>query len=182
MAQHILLLNVIFLGLGLTYLALKWPTKRFRISTFSEHASTTRAATAWYCLLFVATHIAMTSFMAWWFIPTFSLPAYALLPVATIFIFQTACTLVPYRPRSVQNIIHLVLAVTGALFIPVSLVTLMIAPSVFNDAHMIILLIALAVIIANIIVNVAWHKEIVKSAQLVHYSCFFLPLLLITYC
>lgn len=179
--QHILLANTVFLAVCLWVLTTKWPTAAPSTSTFSEHAATNRASVAWYCFMFAATHLCIVLFMSLWFIPTFSLPPPLIFPVALIFILQTACTLVPYRPGTRQHTVHLALALSGAAMIPASLIMMLTLPSTLSVTHDIALILALGVLALTILWSLIVQKRIVKIAQLIYYLCFFVPLLFIVY-
>lgn len=111
--RHLLLLTIVLLLAGLSFVLYRWP--RGAQYSFSQHAAQTKSASIFYALLFLITSPILVLYFGFWFIPTFQAPQILLYVIILVGIFQVACTLAPERGSKRRVLAHRLLAgVSGA--------------------------------------------------------------------
>jgi hypothetical protein len=91
--QHLLLLVIIMLTLGLAYTVIKWPGGLHM--TFSQHVAIARRSAIYYAILFLATLPLLMWFIAGWLVPQKQLPDGFLWFTYIAVLFQIVCTWFP---------------------------------------------------------------------------------------
>lgn len=177
--QHLLLLVIAVLVLGLTFTVVKW--RGGLHMTFSQHVVATRWSKISYALLFLVTLPIFVWFVAAWLVPHKNLPEAFLWFTYIAVIFQILCTWVPEEGGR-KTIVHRVLTgISGVAMLPL-VVILAVSPGLSPFVR---LAAWVAFSFMAILLAVAMsHQKGYKWAlllQIGYYAAFFLVLVLATY-
>lgn len=177
--QHLLVLIIAALILGLTFTVTRWPGGLHM--TFSQHVARARWSKIYYALLFLVTLPVLAWFIAAWLVPGKQLPEAFLWFTYIAVLFQILCTWFP-EEGGWKTAVHRVLTgISGVAMLPlvVMLATASSLPLfvkftawVAFGFMMVLLAIALS------------HQKGYKWALLLqvgYYAAFFLVLLVVTY-
>lgn len=177
--QHLLILIITVLILGLAYTVTRWPGGLHM--TFSQHVAVARSSAIYYAFLFLATLPLLVWFIGGWLVPQKQLPDAFLWFTYIAVLFQIVCTWFP-EVGGWRTTVHRVLTgISGIAMLPL-VVMLAVASSLsvvvrfsawFVLAFMVFLL-------AIALGNQKGHKWTLLL-QIGYYAAFFAILLLATY-
>lgn len=114
--QHLGLLIVLLLIVGLTFAVTKW--KGGLHLTFSQHVAPKRSSQVFYSVLFLITLPLLMFFFTDWLIPTKHLPTAFLLFAAVAVLFQIVCTWIPEEGGRKAVIHRILTAISGISLLP----------------------------------------------------------------
>jgi len=118
--QHLLLLVIALLVIGLAFTVVKWPGGAHM--TFSQHAATSRWSKIYYSLLFMITLPLLMWFFAGWFVPEKALPAAFLWFAGIAVAFQILCTWVPEEGGTKTKVHRALTAISGIAMLPLVII------------------------------------------------------------
>ena len=177
--QHLLILVIIMLILGLTYTVTKWPGGLHM--TFSQHVATSRQSTVYYACLFVATLPLLLWFISGWLVPQRQLPEAFLWFAYIAVIFQIVCTWFP-EVGGWRTTVHRVLTgISGIAMLP--LVAMVATAASLSAAIRLMAWFALGFMVFLLVIALT-HQKGYKWAlllQVCYYAAFFVVLLSATY-
>jgi hypothetical protein len=177
--QHLLVVVIIVLILGLTYTATQWPGGLHM--TFSQHAAATRSSKIFYALLFLGTLPLLLWFIASWFVPNKHLPAAFLWFAYIAVLFQIVCTWFPEEGAWRTTVHRALTGVSGFAMLP--LVYMLATSSALSIFIRITAWVALGFMLTLLAIALS-HQKGYKWALLLqvgYYAAFFLVMLLTTY-
>jgi hypothetical protein len=177
--QHLLLLVVVMLILGLTFTVIRWPGGLHM--TFSQHVARARWSKVYYALLFLVSLPLFVWFVAAWLVPSKQLPQAFLWLTYIAVVFQILCTWFPEEGGWKTTIHRILTGISGIAMLP--LVTMLatapsLSPLVRTTAWAAFGFMAMLLVIA------LSHQKGYKWAlllQIGYYAAFFLALLMATY-
>lgn len=177
--QHLGLLSVVLLAIGLTVTAMTLPGGLQK--TFSQRVANNTKAELYYALLFIAVLPLLYVFFLLWFVPVIGIHHSFLWFAAVAILFQIACTFVPER-GGVYTIVHRVLtAISGVALLP--LVAIMATtPSISEllQQAMWVIFVLMVVLLLIALINQKGFKYALLL-QIGYYALFFCAVLLVTY-
>jgi len=178
--QHLGLLTIILLIMGLGFVITKWPGGIHM--TFSQHAATNRSSKVFYSSLFMLTLPILMLFFSAWLVPEKDLSNVFLWFAGVSVVFQIVCTWVP-EDGGIRTVIHRILtSISGIAMLPLVAVIAM-APNLSAFVRT-MALIVLFLMIALIGIALRNQKEYKRALllQVGYYAAFFLVILTATYC
>ena len=177
--QHLIILIILLLVVGLTFTAIKW--KGGLHMTFSQHAATSRWSKIFYSLLFLVTLPMLMLFFVAWFVPTKNLPSAFLWFAAIAIIFQIACTWVPEEGGRRTTVHRILAGISGVALLPLVVI-------IATSPHLSLLLkniawVALFVMMILLGITLMNQKgyRYALLLQVGYYAVFFIVLLITTY-
>ena len=114
--QHLILLVLILLVAGLTFISVRWPGGLHM--TFSQHVARGRWPKMYYSLLFLMTMPILFWFFAAWFVPENGLTAAFTWFAVVAIIFQIACTFVPEVGGTRTKMHRILTGISGLAMLP----------------------------------------------------------------
>lgn len=177
--QHLGLLTVLLLIIGLTVTVTKW--KGGLHLTFSQHAATSHSSKVFYSLLFLFTLPILMVFITTWLVPTKNLPNLFIWFSSVAILFQIVCTWIPEEGGR-KTIVHRILtAISGIALLP-----LMVIIGISANLSMTIRNVAwigFGVMIALLSIALSNPKgyRYALLLQIGYYTIFFIVILMITY-
>jgi hypothetical protein len=177
--QHLILLVITLLVIGLAYVPLRWPGGLHM--TFSQHVAAQRRSIIYYILLFLVTLPLLLWFFVDWLVPERSLPG-AFVWFATIAVaFQIACTFVP-ETGGIRTTIHrLLTGISGFAMLP--LVVMLVVGRQLSAFTQIMAGLTLAWMLVMLSIALMHQKGHDKALllQVGYYAGFFVAILTATY-
>jgi hypothetical protein len=177
--QHVLLLIIIALIIGLTFTVTKWPGGPHM--TFSQHVTATRWSKIFYALLFLVTLPALAWFIAVWLVPHKQLPEAFLWFTYIAVLFQILCTWFPEEGGWKTTVHRVLTSISGVTMLPLVFI-LATAPSLSPSIRLAAWA-ALGFMIILLVIALR-HQKGYKWAlllQIGYYAAFFSVLVLTTY-
>lgn len=177
--QHLGLLTLMLLIVGLGFVITKWPGGIHM--TFSQHAANNRSSKIYYSLLFLITLPIFMLFFSAWFVPEKNLPVIFLWFAGVAVVFQIVCTWFP-EEGGTSTIVHRILtSISGVAMLP--LVAIIATASNLSAFVRTISLIALFLMIALLGIALKNQKSYERALllQVGYYATFFLAILVATY-
>lgn len=177
--QHLILLTITLLIVGLAFTMLRW--RGGLHMTFSQHAAVNRTATIYYSLLFLVTLPILITFFATWYVPVNNLPSAFLWFAVASALFQIVCTWFPENGGTNTKIHRVLTGLSGVTLLP--LMMIIASSSNFSDIVRIITWAALAVML--VLLSIALKNQggyrYALLLQIGYYATFFMALLISTY-
>lgn len=177
--QHLILLVIVLLAAGLTYVPVRWPGGLHK--TFSQHVARDRWSKVYYSLFFLVTLPLLLLFFVAWLVPVKNLPA-AFIWFATIaVVFQIVCTFVP-EDGGVRTKIHRVLTgISGFAMLPlVIMLALAEHLSFFTKLVAAGMLVVMLMLLTIALRHQKGHDKALLL-QVGYYTGFFIAILAVTY-
>jgi hypothetical protein len=177
--QHVLLLTIITLILGLTFTVTKWPGGLHM--TFSQHVVVTRWSKIFYALLFLVTLPALVWFTAAWLVPHRHLPEAFLWCTYMAVLFQILCTWFPEEGGWKTAVHRILTGISGIAMLP--LVVMLATASSLSPSVRLAAWVAVGFMILLLTIALSHQKGYKWSLllQIGYYAVFFLVLVLATY-
>lgn len=177
--QHLGLLTILLLIIGLAFTITKW--KGGIHMTFSQHAVKNRWAKIFYFLLFLVTLPLLMLFFVVWLVPTKNLPNIFLFFAAIATIFQIVCTWFPEEGGRKTTIHRLLTAISGIALLPLMVIiaTATNLSMFIRGATWIGLLLMLALL--SIALRNQKGYRYALLLQVGYYTIFFIIILMVTY-
>jgi hypothetical protein len=177
--QHLALLTVLLLIIGLTFTVTKW--RGGLHLTFSQHAATNRSSKIFYSLLFITTLPILMLFFMNWLVPTKNLPNEFLWYAAVAILFQIACTLIPEEGGR-KTVIHRILtSISGVALLPLMLI-IATAPNLSTTIHNTTWIgLLLMIVLLGIALRNQRGYRFALLLQVGYYTIFFIVILMVTY-
>ena len=177
--QHLLILVIILVVTGLSFLLIKWPGSLNK--TFSQHAAATKWSKIYYSLLFIVTLPLLFLYILDWLVPTKNLPNAFLWFAVIAVTFQILCTFFPEEGNPNAKIHRILTGISGIAMLPlVAIIAL--SPTVSTFASV---LAWLSLTFMLVLLGIALtHQKGFKWALLLqvgYYAAFFTVLLSVTY-
>jgi hypothetical protein len=177
--QHLLILIVVVLILGLTYTVAKWPGGLHM--TFSQHVAVARRSAIYYAFLFLTTLPLLVWFVGGWLVPQKQLPDAFLWFTYVAVLFQIVCTWFPEVGGWRTSVHRILTGISGVAMLPL-VVILATAPSLSMTVRS-SAWIALAFMVFLLAIALSNQKgyKWALPLQIGYYAAFFVVLLLATY-
>ena len=182
--EHLLLLSVILLVIGLGFLVYQWPQGHSK--TFSQHAAAQRTSIYYYAGLFVAVTPLLALFFYSYFIPRFDLGALFSFAILLAISAQLAAAFIPevggwksrvHRQTAGWSAFGLFLAVTSITYeLPLSLPLF-----IFTIFTMMVMLSFSFLTLKSTISRKLFEHRYFLWLQIIYYTLFFGVILLVTY-
>lgn len=177
--QHLLVLVIIVLVLGLTYTVTRWPGGLHM--TFSQHAAVARRSAMYYSILFLVTLPLLVWFIGEWLTPQKHLPDAFLWLTCAAVLFQIVCTWFPEVGGWRTTVHRTLTGISGIAMLP--LVFILATTSTLSAAVRFSAWVTLGFMVFLLVValsNQKGHKWALLL-QIGYYSAFFVELLMATY-
>jgi len=177
--QHLLVVVIVMLILGLTYVVAKWPGGLHM--TFSQHVAVGRQSAIYYAFLFLATLPLLVWFISGWLVPQKQLPDAFLWFAYVAVIFQIACTWFP-EVGGWRTTAHRVLTgISGIAMLP--LVVMLATASNLSSVVRLAAWAALGFMVFLLSIALIHQKGYrwTLLLQIGYYATFFIVLLIVTY-
>lgn len=177
--QHLVLVSLALLVIGLTYTALKLPGRLSQ--TFSQRVANNTIAEILYSVLFLCALPLLYLFFADWFVPTNHISQMFLIFAAVAVVFQIGCTWVPERGGRMTVIHRTLTGISGIALLPAVLVITTARSISVGLRYAIWGVLALMIIL--LIVALANQKgfRYALLLQVGYYALFFATILVVTY-
>jgi len=177
--QHLGLLTLALLIIGLWFVVTKWPGGMHM--TFSQHAAKNRSSKIFYALLFLITLPLLMLFFSAWLVPEKNLPASFLWFAWVAIAFQIVCTWVP-EEGGTKTIVHRILTgISGIALLPlVAIISISPGISTFARTVAIIALLVMTALLGIALRNQKQYKRALLL-QIGYYAAFFLAIVAATY-
>jgi len=177
--QHLILLIIILLAVGLAYVPLRWPGGLHM--TFSQHVAAHHWSKIYYALLFLTILPLLLLFIVVWLVPERGLPNSFIWFATIAVVFQIACTFVP-ETGGRRTIIHRILAaISGIAMMP--LVVMLIVDQYLSFLARVVAFVVLILMLTLLSVALMYQKGYNKALllQIGYYIGFFIAILVATY-
>ena len=177
--QHLVLLVIILLAAGLTYVPVQWPGGVHM--TFSQHVAADRWSKIYYSLLFLVTLPLLLWFFIAWFVPEKDLPTAFIWFTAVAVIFQIACTFVPEVGGTRTKIHRVLTGISGFAMLPL-VIMLILAQHLSFFAKLVAtgMLVVMLVLLVIALRHQRGHNKALLL-QIGYYTGFFIAILAATY-
>ena len=177
--QHLLILVIALVIIGLTFTVTKWPGGMHM--TFSQHAATSRWSKIYYALLFLATLPLLMWFFFDWFVPNRSLPHAFLWFAGVAIVFQIICTWVPEEGGMKTKVHRSLTGISGIALLP--LVIMIATAATLSTPVRVTAWIGLATMVVLLMIALRNQKGFrwALPLQAGYYAVFFIILLAATY-
>lgn len=177
--QHLGLLSVVLLAIGLTVTAVTLPGGLQK--TFSQRVANNKQAELYYALLFIVVLPLLYIFFLLWFVPVIGIHHSFLWFAVVAIVFQIACTLVPER-GGMHTIIHRMLTgISGVALLPlvVLIATTQSTPIFLQQVVWAVFALMIALLTVALLNQKGFKYALLL--QIGYYALFFCAVLLVTY-
>lgn len=177
--QHLLLLIIALLVLGLTYTVIQWPGGLHM--TFSQHAARSRWSVVYYAFLFLITLPMLAWFVSAWLVPQKQLPEMFVWFTYVAVLFQIVCTWFPELGGWRTTTHRILTGISGFALLPLVIMLATTAGlSIFVRFSAWVALAVMTSLLVTALSNQKGYKWALLL-QVAYYAMFFAVLLLAVY-